>query len=371
LLQRSFMADALAASIVDALLSLQLGATSKDISNRVSLDGLTLNAGTDGALMLGLRRFEATSLRFASGPLVLEIGRLASHQLLGQVRLVQGRPRLYSLQATDAEFSDVKVHGPLILPRPSGSASTDSAVGEWSLSPLAAADGSIRAKIVDAHLLFDADVTVPIRHGQIDFNEVTVEHVGPDSRMGVSRLGVYVDAPNGRSYLYQFASTPISGVEFEQRNALIGVWVTDRGKLQLEPFGEGMLRQGRRGPGMGFTDQARLLFDRTALSGDVQLGDGRFAAPGVEAHLVGRANGRNAIRVHSEAVGRGLAVDLPSLSVRHALLSAKDTRLACDEITGRLMLRVFVEGTQLRFAFSVPQMKMSGLRVDTTQPRSM
>ena len=117
-------------------------------------------------------------------------------------------------------------------------------------------------------------MTVPIRDGQIDFNETTVEHVGPDSRMGVSRLGLYVDAPNGRSYVYQFSSVPVAGVEFEQRGPLLGAWVTDRGKLRLQAFGEGLLLQGSGGHGVGFTEQARVMFDRTAVSGDVRLSDG-------------------------------------------------------------------------------------------------
>src|SRR5690606_37156900 len=127
------------------------------------------------------------------------------------------------------------------------------------------------------HLLFDADVTVPIRGGRIDFNYATVEHVGPDSRMGVSKMGVYVDAPNGRSYLYQFAGATVAGVEFEHRGALLGPWVSERGKLRLREFAESMLRQGRGGPGQGLTEQARLLLGRTALSGELRLGEGRVA----------------------------------------------------------------------------------------------
>lgn len=376
------MADALAAFVIEALLGLKLGANGQDISNRFSLDGLTLGSKDEGALEIGIRRFEAASLRLESGSLVLEADRLALHQLVGQVDVDQGRPRLRSLEAANAELSGVKVHGPLILSRETqrdlhasrvhgrpalsaDAAAGQDAAGAWDLGPLAAADGTIRAEIVDAQLLFDADVTVPIRQGQIDFNEATVEHVGPDSRMGVSRLGLYVDAPTGRSYVYQFPAAPITGVEFERRGALPGPWGMNRGNLRLQSFVEGLLRQGRRGPGGGLTDQARDMFDRTALSGDVQLSDGRFAAPGVEAELAGRAQRRNAIRLSSEAVGRGLTAEMASLSVRHAVLNARDTRLACDEITGGLDLRVFLEGAQLRFAFSVAKMEIARLRLNS------
>jgi hypothetical protein len=374
------MPAALAASIMDAVLGLDLGAIDQDASNRFSLEGLTWGSRQEGNLEVGIRSLEATSLRFASGPLMLEVGRLALDKLTGKVRIDAGKPRLCVFEAASAELSGVKVQGPLVLsPRtdvsalhaqggaPSGEATAGQATASsWCLGPLAAADGTLRAEILDAHLLFDADVKVMVRQGLIDFNDATVEHVGPDSRMGVSRLGLYVDAPNGRSYLYQFSSAPVSGVEYERRGALLGPWVTDRGTLRLQAFGEGLLRQARGIQTLGFTEQARVLFDRTALSGDVQLGDGRLAAPGVQADMVGRATGHNLVRLHSEAVGRALTVEMASLSVRHAVLNSRDMQLGCDEITAALTLRLFVEGGQLRFAFDVANMKIAGLRL---QPR--
>ncbi|HET8746419.1 MAG TPA: hypothetical protein VFM98_12495 [Ramlibacter sp.] len=362
------MADALAASLLHVLLGLELGSTAQGGNNRFSIDGLTLQPQGDGALEIGIRRFDAAALRVALGPLVLEIDRIALHQLALQLQAEAGRLRLRSGQAASAELFGVKVQGPLALPAevqalPAGAAA---AAGPWSLGPLAAADGTIRAEIVDAHLLFDADVTVPIRRGRVDFNEATVEHVGPDSRMGVSRLGVYVDAPNGRSYLYQFTCMPVVGAEFERRGAFLGARVTDRGHLQLQPFAEALLRQPAKGLGMGITDQARQLFDRTALSGDLQLGDGRFGAPGVQAELTGRAERRNAIRVHSEAVGRGISAEMASVSVQNALLDAGALQLACDQVTGALTLHVFVEGGDLRFVSTLANVKIVGLRL---QPR--
>jgi len=351
------MAPALAASIFDTILGLAMAPTDPESSNRFSLEGLAFGSRDDGVREIGIRKFEAASLRVGSGPLMLAIGHFALHELVALVRIEGGRPRLNALEAASVEISGVKLHGPLTGSRPG------SDVRAWHLAPLAAADGTIRAEIVDAHLLFDADVTVPIRHGQVDLKDATVEHVGPDSRMGVSQLGLYVDAPNGRSYLYQFPSAPVAGVEYEQRGALLGPWVTDRGKLQLQAFAEGLLRQARERHGLGVTEQARLLLDRTAVSGDVQLGDGRFAAPGVQADLVGRADGRNVVRLHSEAVGRGLSLEVPSLSLRNSVLHSGTLPMSCREIAAALTLRLSVENTQLRFAFDLTDMKISGLRL--------
>jgi hypothetical protein len=364
------MTAAPAASIVDVLLGLALGPVDPGAGNRFSVEGLASGRGPDGALRITIRRMEATSLRLASGPFVLEIGRIALHQLVVQLRSDAGRLRLGSLEAADAELAGVKVHGPLVFPRPASGAAVaaEAAAGAWQLGPLAAADGRILGKIVDAHLLFDADVTIPMHQGQVDFNQATVEHVGPDSRMGVSRMGLYVDAPNGRSYLYQFPSTPAAGVEYERRGSLLGPRVADRGKLQLQPFAESVLRQFLGGQGGHLTEQARQLLDRTALSGEVQLGDGSFAAPGVQAEVAGRAQGRNAVRLRSEAVGRGLTLEMAALLVRNAVLQASGMRLACREATGVLLLRLFVEAAQLQFAFTLASMKVTGLRFDPHAP---
>jgi len=375
------MAGALATSLIEALLGLELGSPGQ-AGNRFLLEGVTLVAQDDGALEIGIQRLEAASLRLAAGPLVMDVGSIALQQVVAQLQRVDGRMRLRSLQAAGGDIAAVRIEGPLVLSRTpaaasyalhaqggaaaAGDAATRPAAAAGCLGRLAAADGTIRAEIVDAHLLFDADVTVPIHRGEVDFNRATVEHVGPDSRMGVSRMGLYVDAPNGRSYLYQFPSAPLAGVEFERRGALLGPRVTDRGRLRLQPFGEGLLRQGVGGRGLGVTEQARLLLARTSLTGTVQLGDGRFAAPGVQAELVGRAEGRNAVRLHSEAVGRGLSLEMTSLSVRGAVLDGGNLAMSCDEIAGVLMLRLFSEDAQLRFALDLGKLKLSGLRV---QPR--
>jgi len=371
------MASTLAA-ILDIVFGFELGSTAQDTGNRICMDGLTWSRGPDGALQLAARSMEVTSLRLASGPLTIEVGRLALHKISGQLRIEGGRPRWSGLDAGSAEVTGLKVHGPLVLSRKpevaashakggaagtAGTAPGQAAAGPWNLGPLATAEGTLRAEIVDAHLLFDAEVTVPIRQGVIDFNAATVEHVGPDSRMGVSRMGLYVDAPNGRSYLYQFPTAPVAGVEYERRSAMPGPWGSQRGSLQLQPFGEGLLRQPPGAHGLGFTEQARLLFERTAVSGEVRLGDGAFAAPGVQADLAGRAAGHNTVRLHSQAVGRGFSADVASLSVSNVAVNTGGAQLACDEVTGALMLRVLVEGAQLRVAFELPGLKVAGLRL--------
>ena len=370
----------LAASIVNLVLGLELGSLGEAMSNRCSLEGVTWDAKQGGAIEVGIQKLEAAALRLGMGHLVLEIGRITVHKLLAQVQEASGSLRLVAVEAAEAEVSGVKLHGPLMtMPQIkeawaafkalNATQLADIAVGRaitdvWCLGPLAAAEGKIRGEITDAHLLFDADVTVPIRHGQIDFNDATVEHVGPDSRMGVSRLGIYVDAPNGRSYVYQFASVPLAGVEFERRGALLSPWVSERGKLQLQPFVEALLRQPPAAPAQAVTQQTRQLLERTALSGDVQLSDGRFAVPGVQAHMEGRGEGRNTVTLHSEAVGRGLTVEMASLQARDTEASWAGVQLRSKTIDAGLKLQLFVEAAQIRFVLDVENCKLANPRLE-------
>jgi len=367
------------ASIVDLLLGLQLGPSDKAARDRWSLEGVSWQSGQDGAIEAGVREFEATALRLALGALVLEIGRMAVHGLVGKLQTGAGTPRLSAARALEAELSGVKLQGPLTVPPQfqaawdalrtpaqgaSAAATPQQAAEAWCLGPLADADGTVSGRITDAHLMFDADVTVPIRQGEIDFNDATVEHVGPDSRMGVSRLGLYVDAPNGRSYLYQFASAPLAGVEFERRGALLSPWVSERGKLHLKAFAETMLRQLGGGQRQGLTEQARLLLGRTALSGEVRLGDGRFAMPGLQAHVDGRAEGRNAVALRSEALGQGLGIEIPSLSARDAAADFRGARLACDRVTARVKLQLLADGPRMRFVLEMENCKLARPRLE-------
>jgi len=369
------MTTPVAASILDLLLGLELGALGQAARDRWSLEGVSFRRRQDGVLEAGARHFEATALHLACGELALEIGRIAVHACVAQVRTESGVPRLAAIEAAEAELSGVTLQGPLTVPpqiraawdalqSAGGAAPATAAADAWCLEPLGTAEGTVRGRITDAHLLFDADVTVPIRQGEIDFNDATVQHVGPDSRMGVSRLGLYVDAPNGRSYLYQFASAPLAGVEFERRGALLSPWVSERGKLHLKAFAETMLRQLGGGLRQGLTEQARLLLGRTALSGEVRLGDGRFAVPGLQVHLDGHAEGRNALALRSEALGQGLGVELASLSARDAAADFRGARLACDRITARIKLQLLADGPRMRFVLEMENCKLARPRLE-------
>jgi len=360
------MASAPSASLLGLLLDAQAGTTTPDSKNRFTIEGLSTRRTPDGELEIAVDRLAAGALRLAWGSYVIEVGDLALHKLVARLRLDGSVPQLRAFTADSIELTAAT----LLVPVDLATKATADSTAPWCMAPLSGAEGTIHAQIREAHLMFDANVAVPLRQGQVDFNKATVAHVGPDSRMGVSRMGIYVDAPNGRSYLYQFSAAVVDGVTYERRGSLIGAFVSDRGQLRLQPFLEGLLRQGPASHGPGFTEQARLLFERTALSGHVQLSDGRFAAAGIEGELVGRAEGRhhNLVRLHSKAVGRGVSAEVQSLSVRQGRLQAGSLALQCDAITGALQLRAFVENRELRLAVEITHAKMAGVRLGHHSP---
>ena len=356
------------AALLDLLTRVALAPSDAWPLNRCSLEGVRWTPRGDGVLEAAVQTLELTALGLSLGPLALEVDRLVVHDLSAQLRWDGGAPRWSALQIAAAELSGVKLSGRVAdLPPMSATAdlSTSHAPADcWCFGPLEAAEGTIHGTITDAQLLFDAKVTVPIRRGQIDFNDTAVEHIGPDSRMGVSRLGIYVDAPTGRSYLYQFASAPLVGVAFEQRDALFGPWVSERGKLWLQAFAEALVGRADMGQNQGLTEQARLLLRRTALSGQVRLGDAPFAAPGFQGRTESSADGRNTVALTSPAVGDGLGVSIADLAVRDLAAHRYGLRVLCDAISAGVQLDLIGGEPDTMFSLALQEVRMGRLRLE-------
>ena len=240
----------------------------------------------------------------------------------------------------------------------------------WRLEPVAGLEGQVEASITDAHWHFDADVRLPVRRGTVDFNQVAVEHVGPDSRMGVSRMGVYVDGPQGRTYLYQLPDATLPGVRHEQRGSLLGSFVGDRGGLELAPFLAGVLRRWLEGGVGAATTAARDLLARTSVRGLLQLGGGRFAFPGVEIDWEAPQGERNTLRLWSPAVGRGLQVELPALALAQTWLQTGRGTLRTGTVTGRALLQLLPGRADTpggpRLQLDLPALIVTDLQADLT-----
>ena len=231
----------------------------------------------------------------------------------------------------------------------------------WALGPLANLAGELRVHVTDAAWVLDAEVRLPIQAGGIDFNRATVSHVGPDSSMGLSRMGLYVDAPNGRQYLAMLDGSPREGMRFEHRGALLGSLVTDRGALLLAPLLQALLAGTRPfTPAAG----AHALLRRTRIEGQLRLGDGPLGQPGLGLALTGAAAGRNQLTLASTA-GSGLLLRWPELAAAGLRWPLPGIGAASAEsLAGNLSIEVKAgPAGRLRVALKAHELLLRGLRV--------
>lgn len=206
----------------------------------------------------------------------------------------------------------------------------------WQLDALAGLGGLVHAFITDAVWRVDAEVRVPIEAGSVDFDQVSVAHIGPDSSMGLSRAGLYVDGPGGREYLYLWTGGDIPGAQYEARDGLRH----RRGRLDLRAFVEGLLRRGAPSvPGRPAPRHLAATLDRTRLTAELQLGDGVLRTPFGAAVLHGQAQGMNKLIVSATALRHKVLVRLPQGALRQAQGRFAGQAWRCAAVSADLSLR--------------------------------
>ncbi|MED5618965.1 hypothetical protein [Ideonella sp. BN130291] len=224
----------------------------------------------------------------------------------------------------------------------------------WRLEPLAGLEGTLRALVTDAAWIVDADITLPLQAGVLDFDRVVVEHVGPNSVMGISRGGLYVDAPNlGRRYLLLFTGADVPGARFEHRSAGFGARVSERGAIDLAGLVQGLLSRADTAPiGKPANEEVQASLDRTRLSGELHLGDGWLGTARQHAALVGQAHGKNRVSLLAEVLGHKLVASIPELTASEAAFDLGGLPARC----GSVLAQVHAELTGLR---GQPQMRLT------------
>ncbi|MCW7538076.1 hypothetical protein OOT46_09470 [Aquabacterium sp. A7-Y] len=294
---------------------LRLGAADNLQPNGLEVSGLSLEPAADGRLQLRLERLAVRNLRLKAGPWCLDFSQATLTGVAATVSLPgEGRAlELLGLAVDEVQLLGVRTARADVLP---GEAA---APGPWRLEALSGTEGSLRAFITDAAWIVDADVQVPVRQGRLDFNRVVVEHIGPNSSMGISRGGLYVDAPNmGRNYLFLFTAANVPGAAWEQRGGLRGLRVTDRGSLDLRAFAEGVLAGSNQQQPLGKPAGRHVedTLDRTRLSGELQLGDGVLGLGPQQLRLDGQAAGRNRVKLSAAVLSHQLVLRIAEFSAR-------------------------------------------------------
>lgn len=310
----------------------------------------------DGSPMQGgLQSMSLRGVQLRAGPFA---GRVGGVELRG-LSFGVGSHGEMQLAAESAELQGLELAGSLDA-WPAGPA-------DWQFDPLAGLDGVLRAFITDAAWIVDADITMPVRSGHIDFDEVTVEHIGPNSSMGISRGGLYLDVPSvGRRYLYVFTAAQVPGALFERRAASGGGRIEDRGAIDIARLLLGLLRDGM--PGRPADPQVDELLDRTRVAGDLQLGDGLLRGAGLQLALSGRAEGRNRVTLSASELAQGLELRMPQLQAASLAFEAGGLHAEAEAITGGVLLRVeplrkLDRATALRLHLTVDRATVQGLRL--------
>lgn len=283
------------------------GITSKDLLAA----GLALEPGPDGSLRARADTLTLRQLRLQLAGATVLVPKVVLTRAVLRFGAQPTQPsfELLGLRADDIQLEGVEL---VLAARPGGMAP-----GDWRFDALERMEGSLRVFIRDAAWVVDADISIPVRAGRLDFDHVVVEHLGPNSAMGIGRNSIYIDAPNHvRTDLFRFGAPTVPGAVFETRGAgFTGTRVTDRGSIELKTFVEAMLEAPPDRPVGGVAGrEVEVMLDRTKLDGELRLGDGAIGTAQHHLSLAGQAQGRNRIGLTAAVLGQRLVVRIPELA---------------------------------------------------------
>jgi hypothetical protein len=283
------------------------GISSKDLIAA----GIALEPGADGSLRARADTLTLRQVRLQLAAATVVVPKLV---LTGAVLRFGAQPTQPSFELIGLRADEVHIEGAelALSGRPGGMAP-----GDWRFDALERLEGELRVFIRDAAWVVDADISIPVRAGRLDFDHVVVEHLGPNSAMGISRNSIYMDAPNhARTDLFRFGAPTVPGAVFETRGAgFTGTGVSDRGSIELKAFVEAMLEApADQQVGGVASREVEVMLDRTKLDGELRLGDGAIGTAQHHVELAGQAQGRNRIGLTASVLGQRLVVRIPELA---------------------------------------------------------
>jgi hypothetical protein len=346
-------------------------------------DALRTHALREGARFNGLEAMGAAIELAPEGGVRMRAERLLLrdvhlHADLGEIvvaRLTLRRAHLMltsplstgSLQVQGLQADEVDLEGVEITPGGAPAASLPATDG-WRLDALGTLHGLLEVYIRDAAWVVDAHIRLPVAHGRVDFNRVVVEHVGPNSSMGLGRHGIYMEAPSrSRTDLFVFDAPQVPGASYEQRGGL-GARVTDRGRLDLPVFLEGLLSAPVPQPmGRPAGPEVARMLDRTKLTGELRLGDGPLGSASHHLLLAGHAQGKNCMALTAAVLGQRLVVRVPELSAAGAVFACLGQPGRTGPVSARIEAHITApahsRGAAPGWTLAVHHMKMHQVRL--------
>jgi hypothetical protein len=294
--------------------------------------GVALAVAPDGTLALTAGRVVARGVRLRSARVTVDVAGVTLDGVSARLAPAAAAPTLQSLAVEEMAIEDLHAGLAWSPPRDAGAA--------LALDALAELEGLVRAYVTDALWIVDAEVVVPIAGGAIDFNAVEIEHVGPNSTLGISASGIHVQAPGQvRMDVVTFTAPP-PGASFAAPSRF-PFGAGDRGRLDLVPFLRALLEAPPDAPLARPTDAGIAgALRRTRVAGELHLGDGTLAHGAQRVELAGRAGGTNRVTLDSTSLAERIVICVPQLLASAATLTAAGRDLRASSLSAAVEAHV-------------------------------
>lgn len=321
----------------------------------LDLTGLKVHFAPNGTLYAEFDELAAQNLRYVSGATTVEVplARLKAAKVA-----MQGLAPGQAFDVLGATLAELQINGVTATydkasatpGAGSGAASTD----RWVLGALGGLDGTVGLYIVDAKGPIDADISVPIANGVIDFNKTEIEIVGPNANLGVDATGIYIDSIAGRDYKYKRSPLPGAKLERIQYGPRGSRRIVDRGSLDLKVLLEDILNS-PPAPASGGGGSDLEILNRATPSGSVGLGTGTIGTTKNNVEISGHAGTKNRITLDGVSLGRDLIVRIPEFQASRGSFEVPGKTGAKSGTTGLIEanVRINIEGLGGTVGFKV------------------
>ena len=316
-------------------------------TGEINLTGFDFTQLPDGAMFLDFDQLAASNLQVKQnkGPTIdIRFAALKNAEVAMQGQTPDKAFEILGATVKEVELQGIKVT--LEIDR-NVKSTASKPTDLWSLDALDSFDADLKLYFTDAGFYIDADVNCPIRSGWVDFNDVDIEHHLPDSKMGISPQGIYVDRVGtimARKYLYERRNIKdarfetIINYEPEPPYDQGGYDIPDRGALNLRGFLEQMLNDPKapdEEPPKKLEDLNRMHLSGSASIGDESLGTGKNRVT-----LSGKSAGKNVITISSVHLGENLRIEMPAFQASKGKFEAGGKEGETGEITANIKIDV-------------------------------
>ncbi len=288
----------------------------------LQVSGLVLEAVGDGVATVSVERLAVAQVQARGASTSIDVADAVLTGIVARLSSAAGDAPAELVDLAVREIRMEGVEGMLAMPRRRAASSAG-----LRLEALDGLDGLLRAFVTDALWFVDAAIKVPVVNGRIDFNDVDVDHVGPDSTLGFDARGVHAAAPSGRR-IDLLVFNGLNAPAAFGRAGGSGSGAGDRGELQLRPLVEAMLQAPPNAPVARLADAGlQGAIQRTSLAGELRMGDGALGSADQHVVLAGREQGKNRLELSSPALGQRVIVRIADLAASSAAFALAGERL--------------------------------------------